>query len=162
ALLVVITVTLTVLLDQRAAAATGRAGTAVTALAFAVAIAGFLVHERRVANPVVNLALFRIPMFSMAVGSLLLLATTSSMLGFLLPFYIQAVGHLSQSSMGLIFLAAPVFTIGCGAVSGHLTDRIGPRIPASSGIVMTLGAFLVGASLRVDSPWLLPTLLMAL
>lgn len=64
--------------------------------------------------------------------------------------------------MGIIFLSAPVFTIALAPLSGRLSDRVGPRIPASIGVLMTMGAFVVGLFLRVDSHWLLPTLLMAL
>src|SRR5207245_505550 len=94
--------------------------------------------------------------------SRLLLATTQSVLGFLMPFYIQDVLHFSPSFMGLIFLAAPVFTIGLATVSGRLTDRIGPRVPASIGVLMTMGAFAIGLFLRMDSHWILPTIMLGL
>ena len=102
---------------------------------FGATLLGFLAHERRAISPVVNLALFRIRMFTFSVLSLLLIATTISVMSFLMPFYIQDVLGFSASFMGLIFLAAPVFTIGLAAVSGRLTDRIGPRIPASIGVL---------------------------
>jgi EmrB/QacA subfamily drug resistance transporter len=162
ALLVVITVALTVMLDRRTVAAAGVGGAGVFACALVLGIAGFVAHERRVAHPVVNLALFRIRMFTFSVLSLLLIATSTSVLAFLLPFYIQDVLRFSPSFMGLIFLAAPVFTITFAAVSGHLTDRIGPRIPATIGVAMTMAAFLVGARLGVQSSWALPAALMAL
>ena len=74
-----------------------------------------------------NFALFRIRMFTFSVVSLLVIATATSVIRFLLPFYFQDVLRLSPSSMGLIFLTAPVFTIGLAAVSGWVTDRVGPR-----------------------------------
>jgi MFS family permease len=129
--------------------------------AFAVGLAGFLVHERRAVNPVVNLALFRIRMFVFSVLSLLLFATTSSVLTFLLPFYIQDVLRYSPSFMGLLFLSAPVLTISLAVLAGHLTDRVGPRLPASIGLAMIMAAFAIGVGLKVDSPWLLPALLLA-
>ena len=39
------------------------------------------------------------------------MATATSMATFLMPFYLQDVLRLSPSFMGLVFLAAPVFTI---------------------------------------------------
>src|SRR4029077_3491570 len=104
----------------------------------------FVIHETRAAHPVVNLALFRIRMFTFSVLSLLLVATATSMATFVMPFYLQDVLRLSPSFMGLVFLVAPVFTIACANVSGRLTDRIGPRVPASVGVLVTLGAFTVG------------------
>ncbi len=101
-------------------------------------------------------------MFTFSVVSLLLIATTISVISFLMPFYIQDVLGFSPSSMGLMFLAAPVFTIALAVVSGRLTDRIGPRAPASIGVLATMSAFAIGLFLRMDSHWILPTLMMAL
>ena len=161
-LLIVLTVMLTLLLDRRSVEALGPERAGAAALVFGATLIGFLAHERRAASPVVNLALFRIRMFTFSVLSLLLIATTISVMSFLMPFYIQDVLHFSASFMGLIFLAAPVFTIALAVVSGRLTDRIGPRVPASIGVLATMSAFAIGLFLRVDSHWLMPTLMMAL
>ena len=110
----------------------------------------------------VNFALFRIRMFTFSVISLLLLATTTSALMLLLPFYLQDVLHESPSFMGLLFLAAPIFTITLAPLTGRMTDRVGPRIPTCLGVVATMAAFAVGMALRIDSHWLWPALLMAL
>ena len=160
-LLVVLTVLLTLVLDRRSAETIGAGSQSVMLAAFAVGLAGFLVHERRAVNPIVNLALFRIRMFVFSVLSLLLFATTSSVLTFLLPFYIQDVLRYSPSFMGLLFLSAPVLTISLAVLAGHLTDRVGPRLPASIGLAMITAAFAIGVGLKVDSPWLLPALLLA-
>ncbi len=161
ALLVVLTVVLTLLVDQRSAEAIGTGPTSVMFVAFAVGLAGFLVHERRAANPVLNLALFRIRMFAFSALSLLLFAITGSVMTFLLPFYIQDVLHHSPSFMGLVFLVAPVMTIGLAPLAGQLTDRIGPRLPASIGLAVIMAAFVVGTVLQTDSHWMLPALLLA-
>jgi MFS family permease len=161
ALLVALTVMLTLVVDRRSAEAIGAGSSSVMLVAFAVGLAGFLVHERRALNPVVNLALFRIRMFSFSVLSLLVFATTSSVLTFLLPFYIQDVLHRSPSFMGLLFLSAPVLTISLAVLAGQLTDRVGPRIPATIGLSVIMAAFAIGVGLKVDSHWSLPALLLA-
>ena len=162
ALLIALTVMLTLLLDRRSVETLGAERTTVTAVIFFATLVGFLAHERRAVSPVVNLTLFSIRMFTFSVLSLLLIATTISVMSFVMPFYIQDVLGFSASFMGLIFLAAPVFTIGLAAVSGRLTDSIGPRVPASIGVLATMSAFAIGFFLRVDSHWILPTLMMAL
>jgi MFS family permease len=161
-LLVVLTVLLAVLLDRRTAETMGTSQKGVMMVLLAATLVGFVARERRALDPVVNLALFRIRMFTASVSSLFLIATANSALAFLMPFYLQDVLHLSPSFVGLIFLAAPVFTIACAALTGPLTDWIGPRVPTSIGIVMTMAAFLVGWRLRVDSHWMLPAMLMGL
>ena len=152
---------LTLVLDRRSVEAIGVGHRSVLIALFALGLAGFVVHERRAVNPVVNLALFRIRMFVFSVLSLLLFATTSSVLAFLLPFYLQDVLHHSPSFMGLVFLAAPVSTIGLAVLAGHLTDRLGPRIPATLGLSIIMIAFAIGIVLKADSHWTLPALLLA-
>jgi len=161
ALLVLLTVLLTLLVDRRSAEAIGVGQRGVVIATLIATLAGFVVHERRVVNPVVNLALFRIRMFAFSALSLLAFSLTGSMLTFLLPFYVQDVLHLSPSFMGLLFLSAPVLTIALAPVAGRLTDRIGPRVPASIGLGVVMAGFVVGMMLRVDSHWTLPALLLA-
>ena len=162
-LLVVLTIALTLLLDRRSADLIGAGRTTgLLGAVFVAALAGFVVHERCARNPVVNFALFRNRMFSFSVLSLLVVSTVTSVLTLVLPFYMQDVLHHSASFMGLVFLAAPVFTITLAPIVGQLTDRIGARIPASIGVLMTTAALLVGTRLAVDSHWMLPVALMAL
>src|SRR5207249_10445045 len=80
-------------------------------------------------------------MFVFSVLSLLVFAITSSVLTFLLPFYLQDVLHHSPSFIGLLFLSAPVLTISLAALAGLLTDRIGPMSPAPIGLWLTWGGF---------------------
>jgi len=162
ALLIVLTLALALLVDRRSAQVLGTGEKAAMAGVFVATLAGFLVHERRARNPVVNFALFRIRMFSFSVLSLVIIATTMSVLMLVLPFYLQDVLHLSPSFIGVLFLAAPVFTITLAPLTGALTDRIGPRLPASIGVLMNMAVFVVGMLMGTESPWLLPALLMAL
>ena len=161
-LLVALTIMLTILLDERAARMVGEGRKGMMALLFGATLVGFVVRETRATDPVVNLGLFRIRMFTFSVLSLLLVATANSMAMFLMPFYLQDVLRLSPSFMGLVFLAAPVFTIACANASGLLTDRIGPRVPATIGVLLTFAAFTVGLLLKVDSTWLWSAALLGL
>ena len=160
-LLIVLTVVLTLLLDRRSAELIGLSQRWLMTSLFGVGLVGFLVREWTAREPVVNLGLFKIRMFTFSVLSLLVIATTNNMLTFLLPFYLQEVLHQSPSFMGLIFLSAPVFTISLAPFIGRLTDRIGARVPASIGVLMTMAAFAVGISLGTDSHWSRAVLLMA-
>jgi EmrB/QacA subfamily drug resistance transporter len=160
-LLVILTLLLTLMVDRRSAEALGAGRPSVIIAGFVLGLVAFLVHERRAVNPVVNLALFRIRMFVFSVLSLLVFATTSSILNFLLPFYIQDVLHRSPSFMGLLFLSAPVLTISLAVLAGRLTDRVGPRLPATIGLSVVMASFAIGVGLKVDSHWGLPALLLA-
>jgi EmrB/QacA subfamily drug resistance transporter len=159
-LLIVLTAVLTLLLDRRGAELIGVGERGVMLGVFAAALVGFVVHERRARDPVVNFALFRIRMFVTSVLSLLVVATTNSAVMLVLPFYMQDVLGHTPSFMGLVFLCAPVFTIVLAPIVGRITDRVGARVPASIGVLMTMAAFLVGMFLGAGSHWTLPAVLM--
>ncbi len=82
-----------------------------------------------------------------------------SLTGFLLPFYLQDILHLSPTKVGLLFMAPSILTVALAPLSGYLADRLGPRIPATVGVVFMVISLGIGGLLRVDSHWLLPTLL---
>lgn len=161
-LLISLTMLLTLLLDRKAAEAVGLGQKGFLAIVFAGTLWGFLAHESKAPSPMINLSLFKIRMFTYSVVSLLTLSITRGLVGFLMPFYLQGVLQITPSFMGIMFLAPPIFTITLSAVGGHMTDRVGPRIPATIGVLASLGAVLIGACLRVDSPWVLPTAMLGL
>ncbi len=126
---------------------------------FLGSLIGFLIHESRAKQPFVNLALFKIRRFSFSVISLLIVAMGYSLTGFLLPFYLQGVLHLSPTQIGILFMAPSILTVALAPLSGYMSDRFGPRIPATLGVALMIGSLAVGGFLSVDSHWLLPTLL---
>ena len=63
--------------------------------------------------------------------SLLVVAMCYSLTGFLMPFYLQDVLHLSPTKVGVLFMAPSILTVALAPVSGYMTDRLGPRIPAT-------------------------------
>ncbi len=96
ALLIVLTVVLTLLVDRRSAEVLGVGEKGLMATVFAAMLVGFIVRERRARSPVVNLALFRIRMFTFSIVSLLVVATTGSVLMLLLPFYLQDTSYINR------------------------------------------------------------------
>jgi len=162
AFLIALTVMLTLLLDRKAAEVVGVGRRGFLTLAFAGILCGFLAHENKAPSPVMNLSLFKIRMFTYSIISLLTLSITRGLVGFLMPFYLQEVLHIPPSLMGIMFLAPPIFTVSLATAAGQVTDRIGPRIPATLGVVASLAAVLIGANLRVDSHWILPTVMLGL
>ena len=162
ALLVAATLALMGILDRQAMESltpTGRAGavTAVVALA-----AGFLLRESRAPSPILSLSLFRIRMFAFSTLTLLLVSIVMALTVYLLPFYLQDVLGLSPSFMGILFLSAPVFAATLSPVGGAISDKVGPRIPATAGAALFAAASFLGVWFEPDSHWLLPTLVLAL
>ena len=159
ALLFAITSTLVFLFDRRTQQAVGDSMRTLLMATFILSLIGFLVHESRAKNPFVNLQLFKIRRFSFSVISLLIVAMCYSLTGFLLPFYLQDILHMTPTRIGLLFMAPSILTVALAPLSGYLADRLGPRIPATVGVVFMIVSLGIGGLLRVDSPWLMPTLL---
>ena len=129
---------------------------------FVVFFLAFLYRESSTSSPILDLSLFRIRMFSISSLSLLLVGVAQVMIGFVLPFYLQDILHLSPSFMGLLFVSAPVFTVTLSPVVGWVTDKVGPRLPATVGISFLVGAAFLGSFLRTDSHWMMAVLVLAL
>ncbi len=123
-----------------------------TAATFACGIALgalFLRRESRAANPMLDLSLFRIRLFSCAVGSALVNYVCVAALIFLTPFYlIQGLG-MQASKAGLVMTAQSLTMVAIAPFSGRLSDRVGSRIPATAGMaVQACGFFLLS---RLDA-----------
>ena len=131
-------------------------------LVFLACSVGFIFWERRIPSPIVNFALFRNRMFSFSAISLLIMGTVYVLSSLILPFYLQDILQLSPTFIGLLFMVPPVFTILLAPLSGSLADRYGPRPAATIGVAALLASVLLGGVLRVDSHWLLPTLILTL
>ena len=159
ALLFVTTSALVMLLDRRTQQMITGSSKVVLAVLFGACLVGLIFHETRTRNPILNLRLFKIRRFSMSVISLLVVASCYALTGFLLPFYLQDILGLTATSVGLLFMTPSLITIAVAPASGYLADRLGPRIPASVGVVFMIVSLGIGAFLRVDSHWLLPALL---
>jgi EmrB/QacA subfamily drug resistance transporter len=158
-LLFAITTTLVFLFDRRTHQIVGTVAQSGMLIALALCTVMFLMHESRMKSPFVNLKLFRIRRFSFSVASLLIVSICYSLTGFLMPFYLQDVLRLSATQVGLLFMAPSVLTVALAPLSGYLTDRFGPRIPATIGVLLMIVALATGGLLRADSHWLLPATL---
>ncbi|MFQ5850202.1 MAG: MFS transporter [Candidatus Binatia bacterium] len=161
-LLVASATTLILLVDRRSMEVLGPGLRIFLTLLLIGCFFAFLLREGSTPSPIVNLSLFKNRMFTFSTLSLLVVAINYSLTNFLLPFYLQGVLQLSPSFMGVLFMAAPIFTVSLGPVSGHISDRVGPRLPATTGVALLTAAVLLGSILQTDSHWILPTFMLAL
>ncbi len=150
------------ILDRRTLDLLGAQTKVALAVLFLGLLGGLIIHESKTKSPFLNLALFKIRMFSLSTLSLLIVAVCYTLTTFLLPFYLQNVLNLSPSFIGFLFMAPPIMTIALAPLSGYMTDRLGPRLPASLGITFLVLSLLIGGFLQPDSHWALPTFIIAL
>ena len=158
ALLFAVTTTLVFILDRRTHQLIGSSTKFFLLAVFIGSLAAFFVHESRAQSPFVNLELFKIRRFSFSVVSLLVVSICYALTSFLMPFYLQDILRLTPTQVGMLFMAPSILTVALAPVSGYMTDRLGPRIPATAGVVFMIISLAAGGMLRTDSHWLLPTL----
>ncbi len=161
-LLVAATVALIVILDRRFMEILSPGWQTGLVIGFVALFSGFILREAIASSPILELALFKIRLFAISTICLLLVTIMQSLTGFLLPFYFQEILFLSPTFMGILFMSMPVFSVTLSPLGGYLSDKVGPRLPATAGIIFFGVAALLGAFLRTDSRWLLPTLMLAL
>ncbi|MFA5416741.1 MAG: MFS transporter, partial [Methanoregula sp.] len=104
----------------------------------AAGIAVFVWWEHRVPVPILDLSLFRhntVFVFS-NLAALINYAVVFAV-GFLLSLYLQYNRGIDPQTTGLILIAQPVVQMVISPVSGHLSDRIEPRILATLGMACT-------------------------
>jgi len=159
ALLFAITTTLVFIFDRRTHQLIGSSTKFFLFAVFIASLAAFLAHESRARSPFVNLELFQIRPFSFSVVSLLVVSICYALTGFLMPFYLQDILRLTPTQVGILFMAPSILTVALAPVSGFMTDRLGPRIPATVGVVFMIISLVAGGMLRTDSHWLLPAML---
>ena len=123
-------------------------------------LALFVRHERRTAEPLLRLSLFRDRAFAGANIQILLATSVMCSLFFFLALYLQSVLGYSALEAGAGLLPLTVTIVVVGPLAGRLADRIGPHLPVSMGMLLLAGALLGLSGLRVDStitslfPWL--------
>jgi MFS family permease len=113
-------------------------------------IAGMLVFvglENKVANPVLDMGLFRSnPAFAFSNLAALIHYSATFAVGFLLSLHLQNVKGLSPQRAGFVLIAQPILMAVFSPLAGRLSDRIEPRLLASSGMSLSvLGLVLLSA-----------------
>jgi len=112
----------------------------------------FVVIERRVTNPMLDLSLFRSRTFSASTASAILNYVCVYTILFLLPFYLIQGRSLTPSQAGLILTTQPIVMAIVAPISGQLSDRIGARVLSVLGMmVLALGLWLL-SRLTLQSP----------
>jgi len=121
----------------------------VAALGAVVAALALLVHERRTADPMLPLGIFRIRQFSAVNGVTFLVYAPIAVFFFLLVVQLQVVAGWSPLAAGASAVPVTLLTLLLSRRSGALAQRIGPRPQLTLGPLLCAGGTLL--ALRVDA-----------
>jgi EmrB/QacA subfamily drug resistance transporter len=116
-----------------------------------VFMAIFILIERRSPDPMLDLSLFRVPLFSTSVASAILNYICVYSIIFLMPFYLIQGRGLNPAQAGLLLTVQAVVMAIAAPISGAFSDRVGSRRPGMLGMgVLAAGLFLL-SRLGVDT-----------
>ena len=128
-----------------------------------ICLACFTVIERRVEDPMFRLPLFKIRAFTFGTLSTFLSAVARGGLMFMLIIWLQGIwlplhGFSFQETpliAGLYMLPLTLGMLLAGPTSGYLSDRYGPRLFATAGMLGAALSFLLLSLLPTDFPFAL-------
>lgn len=130
-------------------------GTTLFALvAGALLIGGFLVRAKVIAQPLIDLGLFRNRVFAAGVGTIVLYGSGYFGSMFLMPLYFQLARGESATAAGLLIMPAALGSGLTMQVAGRLVDRFPPgRIVLTGILIATTGFLSFAAQLAADGPY---------
>ena len=96
----------------------------------------FVLIERRVAEPMLPLSIFRVPTMSASLLASLFQGLASFAVLFLLIMYLQGPRGLSPIHASLLLVPGYVLGSVVGPYAGRLADRRGPVLPATAGLAI--------------------------
>jgi EmrB/QacA subfamily drug resistance transporter len=112
-----------------------------SAIGFASMI-GFIVHERRVAHPMLPLQLFTVQNFSVGNLATFFIYAALALQGFLLVIFLQQVAGYPATLAGLVLLPITIIMFLLSSRFGALSGTYGPRLFMAVGpIIAGLGTF---------------------
>jgi EmrB/QacA subfamily drug resistance transporter len=120
----------------------------------AAALAGFAAHERRRAQPLIDLRFFRSLPFSGAAATAVAGMAAFAGFLFLITLYLQDVRGYRPLQAGLFLLPMALVIAASAPLAGRMMARSGPRLPlVIAGIGTTAGGVLFAFLTASSPPW---------
>ena len=123
----------------------------------------FIRFESRVPHPVFEVKLFnQNRLFTFSSLAALINYSATNALTFLLSLYLQYIKDLPPQYAGSILIAQPIVMAVFSPLAGRLSDRIEPRLIASTGMMITALGLFFFISVGANTSYLLIILMLAL
>lgn len=122
------------------------------ALAGAAGLAAFTAWEARAPAPVLDMKLFRgNAVFGFSNLAALLHYSATYAITFLISLYLQYIKGMSPQSAGMVLVIQPVLMALASPFAGKLSDRVEPRVVASTGMGLTAAGIFMLVFLGPDA-----------
>ncbi len=120
----------------------------------------FIWYEKRAPSPIIDLEFVKTPLFVFASVTVFISFLVFQGAFFLIPFFMQQVQHYPASQTGQLVIPLFLALMISSLISGRLTDKIGVKIPAVSGMLITMLALYLLSLVQVDvSYWSLAAIM---
>jgi len=117
----------------------------------AISLIVFFITELTIEHPLIDLSLFKDFNFSVANGILFIFGFGMFGSTFLLPLYLQLSLGYTAFQAGSLFLPVGIIQAITAPISGYLSDKVDPRIPAGIGITLLAFSLYINSSLSMYS-----------
>jgi EmrB/QacA subfamily drug resistance transporter len=123
----------------------------VAPLAAIAALTYFIWWEKRTSYPLLDLALFHIPAFTLGNSARLISFIAMSASNLLMPFFLLSAMRLDPLSAGLLVAPTPLAMALLAPLTGWMSERYVPEWLCALGLAVTGAAFVFLSFLRVGS-----------
>lgn len=119
----------------------------------AVSAAMFILIEKNVSSPLINLSIFKDRMISGSLGISVIAYAMVLSIGLLLPFFLSNAQGLPMFEVGLLVAVGPIATTALGPIAGRAAARFGSRPVMLWGLAgFSVGCFLMTTLTPSSSP----------
>ena len=123
---------------------------------------GFVVRERRINYPLIDLGIFKIKEVTSGVVAVLFNVIAWGTVLLLLSLQFQLISNLSPLDAGLRILPFEIAFLAVGPLSGTLSDRFGYTKFTVSGLIVSTAALFLMSTLAIDTSYEVLSLYMVL
>jgi EmrB/QacA subfamily drug resistance transporter len=124
-----------------------------TMIVGAVALIAFIIRQLRIEKPLLDLQVYKYPMFALAsvISVVIAMAMFSGMI--LTPAYVQDVRGISPLHSGLMMLPGAIVMGIMSPITGRLFDKFGPKVLGIIGLIITAVSTYMLSKLQIDSTY---------
>nr|WP_258052755.1 MFS transporter [Streptomyces sp. Ru73] len=130
-----------------------------TVLGGLLVLTGFVLYEKRIDHPSIDIGYFRKPAFSAAVAAIALVFFALMGVTFFMVFYIQSVRGFTPLQAGLLLLPLAAAQMIFAPRARHVVDRFGARAVCTVGMLLVAATMSGFLTLDIRTPiWVLEVL----
>lgn len=117
-----------------------------------ISIGLFAIRQLKLTEPMMDLRVFKFPMYTHAVIMFLIIIMTMFASELILPIFMQGSMMLTAATAGLILLPGSILNGLLSPVMGHLFDRFGPRLLMIPATIILAGTMFTLSKITANTP----------